>query len=143
MGIFDTDNAHVRELGPGTGAIEKLSLGIFISSKAGSEIEGVPASDIKPTTFPFSKSLKIFETLLFSLSLLKVINLFVIPYFCKTFDDLSELSTRMYSQSLKTLIALRVISSMFPMGVEMMYSFPFIIELISCLLNYSVLFNII
>ncbi|GIS46084.1 MAG: hypothetical protein Ct9H90mP18_04160 [Gammaproteobacteria bacterium] len=69
----------MRELGPGTGIMEKLSLGIFISSKAGSEIEGAPASDIKPTIFPFSKSLKIFETLLFSLSLLKVINLFVIP----------------------------------------------------------------
>ena len=42
MGIFDTDKAHVRELGPGTGIMEKLSLGIFISSKAGSEIEESP-----------------------------------------------------------------------------------------------------
>ena len=92
IGIFETDKAAVSELGPGIGTILTDGSMHLVNSYPGSEIDGVPASDIKHIFSPLDKSSITAFIFLFSLSLLKVtIRLFRL-YSFSNFDERTELS---------------------------------------------------
>ena len=57
IGICEIDKAAVRELGPGIGTTLIGDSMLLINSNPGSEIDGVPASEIKQIFAPSDKSL--------------------------------------------------------------------------------------
>jgi hypothetical protein len=66
----DTDIAAVTEDGPGTGTtLTFCSRADFTKKCPGSDMSGVPASDINDTILPSRISLKISSTFLISLNL--------------------------------------------------------------------------
>ena len=90
----------------------------------GSDRTGVPASEIKDKILPSFKYSIIFFTDFFSLNLWYEINLFFMFKLFKSFCECLVSSHKIKSDLFRVSIALRVMSSKFPIGVETIYK-PF------------------
>jgi len=88
----------------------------------GSEIIGVPASDIIEIIFSDFINSIILLTFFISLNLWFEINLDLILYLSNIFFDTLVSSQRMNSDCFKISIALKVISPKLPIGVETTYN---------------------
>ena len=87
----------------------------------GSEIQGVPASDINDTIFLEFKISIILLTFFFSLNLWLEIKFDLIWYLSNNFFETLVSSQSIYSDWEKISKALKVISLRLPMGVETIY----------------------
>ena len=92
-----------------------------INNLPGSDKVGVPASEIKDKILPSFKYSIIFSRSFFSLNLWYEINFFFIFKLFNWFNYLLGVSTKNISEFFNVSIALIVISSRLPIGVETMY----------------------
>ena len=127
-----TETAAVAAEDPGTGNILILFLmHSFIKIPPGSEIVGVPASEIiEIILFSFNK-FKTFFTFFFSLNLWLGSNLVFILNLDSSLLETLVSSDKIRSELFRISMALKVISPKFPMGVETQYSPGFKISFIS------------
>ena len=115
---------------PGNGVILIFSLThSFTNIAPGSEIPGVPASEMSEMIWPFLRLFMILGKFFFSLNLWFDNNLDLISNFLNNLAETRVSSQRIKSDFFRISISLKVISPKLPMGVGTKYR-PFLIYLL-------------